>query len=100
MADMLARFFALAALCASSLPALDLKNAVIVAPAGLSGPEKKVAPMLVEEIEKRTRLRLTVTDRAPASGPAISIGGRPSIPAVPGADGYRIEVRNGSVLLA
>src|SRR5947199_5973138 len=90
----------LAALCAASAYGLDLKHAVIVAPAGLVGPEKKIAPMLAEEIEKRTRIRLGVSDRAPASGPAIVIGGRPAIAAVPGADGYRVQVANGSVLLA
>ena len=66
-----------AALCAASAYGLDLKHAVIVAPAGLVGPEKKIAPMLVEEIEKRTRIRLAVSERAPASGPAI-VHRRPS----------------------
>jgi hypothetical protein len=94
------RLLTVAALCAASVYGLDLKHAVIVAPAGLVGPEKKIAPMLVEEIEKRTRIRLAVSERAPASGPAIVIGGRPTIAAVAGADGYRVQVANGSVLLA
>jgi hypothetical protein len=94
------RWLTVAGLFVTSAYGLDLKNAVIVAPAGLVGPEKKIAPMLVEEIEKRTRIRLAVSERAPASGAAIVIGGRPTNAAVSGADGYRVQVANGSVLLA
>jgi hypothetical protein len=93
---MLARFLALAALAAGPALALDLRNATIV-----SGPrDRKAAQMLAEEIEKRSRIRLPVSDRAPGSGPSIVIGGRPAIPAAAGADGYRVEVANGSVILA
>jgi hypothetical protein len=56
--------------------------------------------MLTEEIEKRTRIRLPVAERAPAQGPTIVLGGRPTVPAVPGADGFRVQVVNGSVMLA
>src|SRR6185369_17509906 len=83
-------------LCAASLHALDLKNATIVA-----GPQdRKIAQMLTEEIEKRTRIRLAVAERAPASGATIVVGGRPTVAAVSGADGYRVQVVNGSVMLA
>lgn len=97
---MIVRSLALAALALAPAFALDLKTAVIVAPAGLTGPEKKIAPMLTEEIEKRTRLRLRVVDRAPASGAAIVVRGNPTIATVPGADGYRVQVAGSSVLLA
>jgi hypothetical protein len=100
MAGMILRPLALAVLSLAPAFALDLRTAVIVAPAGLTGPEKKIAPMLAEEIEKRTRLRLRIVDRAPASGPAIVIRGNATIAAVPGADGYRVQVAGNSVLLA
>ncbi|HEV3202043.1 MAG TPA: hypothetical protein VGZ73_29295 [Bryobacteraceae bacterium] len=90
-----------------SLPAnaLDLKSAVVVAPATLAGPEKKAVAMLVDEVEKRTRIRLTVTETLPSTGTAILVGqqlGRFTnrlTPAVPGADGYRIQVIDGTVLV-
>ncbi len=93
---MFLRWLTFAMVCATSARALDLKDAVVVA----APNQKKAASMLVEEIEKRTRLRLAISDRAPASGPAIVLGGRPTMAAVPGADGYRVQVLNGSVQLA
>lgn len=55
--------------------ALDLKNAVIVAPAGLSGRELKAVTMLVEEIGKRTQLRLpTMTTWPSSNAPVIAVG--------------------------
>ena len=67
-----------AALCAASVYGLDLKHAVIVAPAGLVGPEKKIAAMLAEEIEKRTRIRLAVSERARRRPGAVDRARRPS----------------------
>ena len=93
---MLVRFVTLAVLFAAAAHALDLKNAVIVA----TPRQKKVAAMLTEEVEKRTRIRLAVSERAPASGPSIVLEGRPTIAAVRGADGYRVQVINGSVQVA
>jgi hypothetical protein len=88
------RSLTVAVLCGASLQALDLRQAVIVA-----GPQDRmVARMLTEEIEKRTRIRLPIAEKA--SGAAIVVGGRPTIAAVPGADGYRVQVVNGSVMLA
>ena len=60
----LGRSLTVAALVGASAFGLDLKNAVIVA----NPREKKVAAMLTEEIEKRTRIRLAVSERPPASG--------------------------------
>src|SRR4051794_19270250 len=84
-------------LCLAVLPAvgLDLKTATIVPAANLSAPEKKAVTMLVEEIEKRTRLRLPVSDRKPASGPAIVVR-RESGP----AEGYKLRVSNGEVVVS
>ena len=58
---------------------LDLKSAVVVAPATLAGPEKKAVAMLVDEIEKRTRIRLSVVENWQGSGPAILVGQQSAI---------------------
>jgi len=41
----------------SSGATLDLKDAIVVAPSDLSGPEKRAVSMLIDEVEKRTRVR-------------------------------------------
>ncbi len=50
---------------------LDLRHAVIVIPSAASMPEKKSAQMLAEEIEKRTQLRLPVTQGTAAQSAAF-----------------------------
>src|SRR5271166_2457050 len=52
----------------SALHAADFKQAVVVLPTSPTTPEKKAAQMLVEEIAKRTQLRLKI---GPAGAPAI-----------------------------
>lgn len=59
---------------------LDLGKAVIVAPAELSGPERKAVQVLVEEVEKRTLIRWRVVHSWPnepstviAVGPASQL---------------------------
>jgi hypothetical protein len=98
-------------LLATSAAALDLKNAVVVAPPSLTGPEKKAAAMLVDEIAKRTRIRLAVSESLSGARPAILVcqesglralgrnfAGR-LIPAAAGAEGYRVQVADGVVLV-
>ena len=86
--------------------AIDLKSAVIVAPATLASPEKKAAAMLSDEIEKRTRIRLPIVPSRPASGAAILLGAPPSefanrlAPAVPGADGFRVQAFDNTIVVA
>lgn len=75
--------------------ALDLKNAAVVPAANLSPQERKAVAMLVDEVEKRTRLRLPVAASKPASGPAIVIR-RDSGP----AEGYQLRVSSGEVLVS
>jgi hypothetical protein len=54
---------------------LDLGRAVVVAPPGLSGPERKAVTMLVEEVARRTRIRWDVRPGWPEeSGPTIVVG--------------------------
>jgi hypothetical protein len=53
--------------------ALDLANAVVVAPQNASAPEQNAARMLVDEIRKRTRLELARMESLPEKAPIISI---------------------------
>src|SRR6516162_1636064 len=59
-------------------PELELTNAVVVFPSNLSGPERKAVTMLVEEVEKRTRIRWPELTAWPAAGslavPVIALG--------------------------
>ncbi|MEP7361638.1 MAG: glycoside hydrolase family 20 zincin-like fold domain-containing protein [Acidobacteriota bacterium] len=67
---------------------LDLTNAVVVVPANASRQERKAIQVLVEEVEKRTQIRLP-EGAAPANGAGIVIErGTAAAP----AEGYRIAV--------
>ena len=85
---------------------LDLTRATVVAPSTLTVPEKTAVRLVVEEIEKRTTVRLPVASQWPADtvpvigiGPLATASGwaaaglRNAAPAsAPGAEGYRILV--------
>jgi hypothetical protein len=85
---------------------VDLTRATIVTPASLSVPERTAVRVLVEEVEKRTRVRLPVATTWPAgSVPAIAVGplatasswagaGLRAAGAAnpPGREGYRVAV--------
>src|SRR5262245_59536166 len=54
---------------------LDLTSATIVTPSNMTVPERTAVRVLVEEIEKRTTVRLPVTSRWPADTvPVIVLG--------------------------
>ena len=87
---------------------LELRDAVVFAPSGGSGPEKKAVTMLVEEVQKRSGVRWQETTAWPASKvPVIAVGTRPALehstkaratelPAAavtPAPEGYRLCVR-------
>ena len=89
--------------------ALDLKDAVVVAPAELSGPEKKAVTMLVEEVEKRARVRWPGMTVWPASNATvIAVGSRfalehmarsgardlPAAGSMRASEGYQVSVRH------
>lgn len=89
---------------------LDLKDAVVVAPPGLSGAEKKAVAMLIEEVEKRAHIRWPATNGWPASSTrVVAVGPRSRLAdfagpgatelaagsEVKGAEGYRLCVRRG-----
>ena len=65
---------------AAGKAAMDLSAASLVLPPGLSGPEKKAAEMLRDEVEKRSQIRWPQTDRMPAEGkPAVVLGQRAAL---------------------
>ena len=76
-------------------PAIDLKNATVVVSPNAPSPERKAAAMLVDEIERRTRIRLPVTERRPGSGAAILVGPSREQPSV--RDGFSIETRGTAI---
>src|SRR5580658_1690281 len=50
-------------LLAKAGTALNLGNAAVVPSPNLTGPEQKAVVMLIDEIEKRTRIRLSTSGR-------------------------------------
>ncbi len=98
-------------LAASPLAAanIDLTRAVVVTPAGLSGPPAKAVQMLVEEVEQRSMVRWDPAEKWPAGGtPAVVVGPADGVrdlldrqgvrlPAAarPRPEGYRIGVAGG-----
>jgi hypothetical protein len=69
---------------------MDLGHAHVVTPPDLSGPEAKAVTMLVEEVEKRTRLHWPVVHAWPAGPePVIAVGPASTLPSF--ASGYAAE---------
>jgi hypothetical protein len=96
----------MAAPLAAADPELDLTRAVVVTPAGLSGPPAKAVRMLVEEVEQRSMVRWDRAEKWPAVGNPIVVVGmagdvrslldkqgvRLPVAARPRPEGYRIGV--------
>jgi hypothetical protein len=92
--------------------AIDLKDAVVVAPESLSRREQKAVQVLVEEVEKRTEFRWPVVHRLePGARPAIVVGSDESLKKtgaelprglfaegrkLASSEGYRLRSSNGS----
>lgn len=70
---------------------LDLREAVVVAPPDLSGPEETAVRMLVEEVEKRSQIRWEVRREWPAAGPAIAVGPFAALDRFPSGDGRELQ---------
>ena len=90
---------------------LELQHAVVVAPAELSRREQKAVQLLIEEVEKRTDVRLPLMTAWPSSNaPVIAIGNRATLPQfagpyskellavrqASGPEGYRLCVKRGA----
>lgn len=70
---------------------MNLSNALVVAPATLSGPERKAVQMLVEEVEKRTQIRWPVEEAAPRAVGRPTIAIRSEAGAAGPAEGFRVH---------
>lgn len=94
-------------LCAPLTKALDLKEAVLVSPPRSTSRETKAVQMLVEEIEKRSCVRLPTTNAWPKSeAPVILVGNQATLKQwheprlgglladlkLPGPEGYHLFV--------
>jgi len=60
----------------TSLPeVIDLSKAIVASPPDVSGPEQKAVTMLVDEVEKRTRILWERTTTWPSTAvPVIAVG--------------------------
>ena len=89
---------------------IDLRQAVLVVPTGLSEPEKKAVLMLLDEVDKRTQIRWQRREELPAEATPLILLGQfsdlktirgidqtkiPERPQKPAAEGYRISVQAG-----
>jgi hypothetical protein len=89
---------------------LDLTQALVVTPRGLSRPEQKAVALLIDEVEMRTQIRWQMREMWPAETvPVILVGKAPALHAYadhPGAalndseptlrpEGYRIQATQG-----
>ncbi len=79
---------------------LDLTNAVVVAPASLSRQEEKAVQMLIEEVERRTQIRLPRAAKAPGGAVPFIAVHRAASPPEAGREGYQISVQQGAVSIA
>jgi hypothetical protein len=75
---------------------LDLRQATIVCPATLTGPERKAVTMLQEEVRKRTQVEWPVTNEWPAAGVAIAIGSVSDPPTLKGPFSAELNRWNGA----
>jgi hypothetical protein len=88
--------------------ALELKNAVVVAPAGLSARENKAVLLLIDEVELRTHIRWELRSSWPQTdSPVIAVGPRAALEDFAGRyyedlaqdveptgrEGYRIRIK-------
>jgi hypothetical protein len=82
---------------------IDLSAAVVVPARNMTGPENKAVEMFLDEVEKRSRLRLAIAKQLPEAGQKIVIGRRQelmgsfpdlagtlSVPGFNDPEGYRI----------
>jgi len=82
---------------------VDLRSAIVVVPKEATPRERRAVRMLVEEVQKRTQIRLPETAEWPSDGrPALAVGrigaftggarGQPPRLAAPGPEGFQLAV--------
>ncbi len=76
--------------------ALDLSRAVVVSPADLTGPERQAVRLLIDEVEKRSQIRLAQQTSWPTSSvPVIALGQVPALQALAGPLGGEFSTGQG-----
>ncbi len=103
-------FVVFAGTSGTSLLAADLTRAVVVVPGDASPREKKAVEMLLDEVHKRTQVKLPVENKLPAAGQtAIIVGNRDKLKQLStgftaqeakGAEGYRLASAGNRVLVS
>ncbi|HPO15550.1 MAG TPA: hypothetical protein PLI09_19065 [Candidatus Hydrogenedentes bacterium] len=90
---------------------LELSQAVLVTPEDLSGPERKAVDMLLDEVEKRSRIRWAEAHAMPAENiPVVAVGPAQQLKALAAnyadainptqaAEAYQIRVMDNRVVL-
>jgi Glycosyl hydrolase family 20, domain 2 len=77
--------------------AADLTHATVVAPANLTGPERKAVSLLVDAVRERTRITWSVAATDPGPGaPVVRIAQAPAAAKLP-AEGYQLRSFDGGV---
>ncbi|HEY7429008.1 MAG TPA: hypothetical protein VH682_32555, partial [Gemmataceae bacterium] len=74
LAFVLTLFLVPAGLLRAAAPVVDLTHASIVTPKVLSGPELKAVQMLIEEVEKRSRVLWERVNDWPRKGAVVLVG--------------------------
>jgi hypothetical protein len=67
----LSALFAEGTACLAAPALVNLSQAIVYAPTGLTATERQAVTMLVEEVEKRTQIRWQRTDALPQPGQAV-----------------------------
>jgi hypothetical protein len=84
---------------AQANPPLDLTGALVVVPTNFSGPEKKAAQMLIEEVERRSQVRWTRVNQTPHdNSPVVSLARASNQDVLP-SEGYQIKTTGNTVAI-
>jgi hypothetical protein len=76
---------------------IDLRKAVVVAPAALGKPESKAISMLVDEVRKRTRISWPIVTAWPEETvPVIAVGSEKDLAGLAGGYAQKLAVLNGA----
>jgi hypothetical protein len=82
---------------AAAGPDIDVTRAVVVTPAGLSGPPAKAVQMLVEEVEARTMVRWDRVEKWQAAGtPVVVVGPADGVRDLLDKHGIRLPAAEGT----
>jgi hypothetical protein len=76
---------------------IDLRKAVVVAPAALGRQESKALTMLVDEVRRRTRISWPIVTAWPAEAvPVVAVGPEKDLAALAGGYAQKLAVPNGA----